>query len=449
MRSTLFFRIAFGLLYWTTLCASKGGSGGGYSSGSSDSDSGGGSGGGAGGYTSGSSGGDISGSSGGDDEGDEGDNGIPDIDIPPPPCYTCDCQRIQQLEDFYALPGSYYNGTLTINHRVTESTARDAAKQDPSLRACPSDDDQPKTYQYPALFSIGSNLNVSDTNKVYFILRGFAPPQDIYSSSDSALSEWVHIRSADMSTQWHGSDQSSSYPDETHTYWSINLSTGGSSRWTANATYRAQPQPDDKTYGDAVVRSSNYVTLSDVCSYDMEYHYSEGLPPSSPFPKDNLDQTTIPTIFFDLGARASMEGIGSDTLTFNMSGSVRRQVVSVGKSDGCGSSLSIYASAFYTSLASLRMHDTYGQDNLYNLSASVNVGFEGRIVQENSTAVKADGDGSPVWEIGNKATTTTAGFWPTGTFSSAASRGIKTANVPLWYIMVALISLVAILGVKL
>lgn len=438
MRSTLVLRIGLGLLYWTMLCAGRGGSGGGHSSGSSDSDLGGA----GGGYTSGNSG-------GGDDD-DDDDYEIPDIDIPPPPCYTCHCQRIQQLEDFYALPGSYYNGTLTINHRVTESTARDAAVQDPSSRTCPLDDDQPKTYQYPALFSIGSNLNASDTNKVYFILRGFAPPQDIYSSSDSALSEWVHIRSADMFTQWRGSDQSSSYPDETHTYWSVSLSAAGSSRWTANATYRTQPQPEDGSYSsssDAVVRSSNYVTLSDVCSYDMEYRYSDGFPPSSPFPKDNLDETTIPTIFFDLEARASIEGIGSDTLTFNMSGSVRRQVVSVGKSEGCGSSLSSYPSAFYKSLASLRMHDTYRQDNSYNLSASVNVGFEGRIVQENSTTVKADGNGSPVWEVGDKVTTTTAGFLPMGTFSGAESKGIKTVIVPSWRIvMVALMSLIATLG---
>ena len=107
--------------------------------------------------------------------------------------------------------------------------------------------------------------------------------------------------------------------------------------WSANASYVLQPQQENSSLSlgqpspVSTVRSSNYITLSDVCDYREQILLTDGKPgPTSPIPPDSSDDVTTPTIFFDLGASASIQGIGSNTLTFSLNAGVNHQVVSVG-----------------------------------------------------------------------------------------------------------------------
>lgn len=176
-----------------------------------------------------SSDGDYSGSRGSGDD-DDSSSGSPSTTYTPP-CNTRECNERDRRIKIYSLPGLYYNGTLTINHVITASSARDAATIAQSDMGCPEDDASPKTYSYPALFLVGSNLNNSDTNPIFWNLRAFNPPTLNNGGGPHVFSEWVRIRSSDFGTEkWKAGAVSSAWPTETNTYWdTIVAATGPSS----------------------------------------------------------------------------------------------------------------------------------------------------------------------------------------------------------------------------
>jgi hypothetical protein len=114
-----------------------------------------------GGGGGGSSWGDYGGSSGSGGGGDNGNDGGGSYTPPPPPppCDqgTCVCAMIDGRMDLYELPGLYYNGTITVSHKLTQNSAWDAERLHPNGgQMCkPTNDDAVKTYEYPALFYIG------------------------------------------------------------------------------------------------------------------------------------------------------------------------------------------------------------------------------------------------------------------------------------------------------
>jgi hypothetical protein len=157
--------------------------------------------GGGGGFSSGS-GSSSSGSSGSGSSGSSGSSGGGTYTPPPPPCEQglCVCSMINERENVYELPGLYYNGTVTITHQLSQNSAWDAeAEGSPASTKCANDDRAVKTYEYPALFYIGPNGNASDTNPVFWALRGFQPPdQKLNDNYLDVYQRWLHIRSSDF-----------------------------------------------------------------------------------------------------------------------------------------------------------------------------------------------------------------------------------------------------------
>ena len=426
------------------LSAARGGGSGGGSSGGSSSDSGsddGGSGssnsGGGGGYSGGgSSGGSSSGD--GSDSGGDGSSGSGGSYVPyTPPCTSCACRQVSKRQQIYELPASYYNGTITVRHNVTMNPARDYAANASTGSGCPTRDSTAHTYYYPALFTIGSNLNTSDTNPVYWNLRGFPIP-DKYGTTPNQIDvifEWIHVRSADFVTAFSEyADVSSSFPSKTHTYWQTNVSSSGPSSWTANASYTDQPQVEQGNPSSSSVsssssyikRSSNYITLSDVCDYRQQIDGTDGKPgPQSRIPQDNYEDVTIPTIYFNLGAKAGIEGIGSDSLRFVMSGDVTQQVVGVGSDYSCEGSNNI---PYYQTLQPMQyFYASQAGQSLWNLSATVSLDFQGSLVHENSTNILANSTDLPVWDIQSKASKTSTG---SGVRSTAkATSGVRATAI--------------------
>lgn len=189
----------YSLFFWSHWCLAKRGGGG-------NDVSGGGNTGGGGSYDD------------HDDDDDSGSSGGGFV-LYEPPCISCECMERDQRIKIVSLPGSYYNGSVTINHIVSTNSARDAAIIAKSQIGCNSDDASPKNYTYPALFTVGSNLNASDTNPIFWNLRAFNPPNKYTGGESHIFAEWIHVRSSDFATRyWNTGDRSSSYPRETHTY---------------------------------------------------------------------------------------------------------------------------------------------------------------------------------------------------------------------------------------
>lgn len=426
------------LLTLSPRCLARGGGGGGGSSGGSSGDSGDSSGGSSNGGSSASSGG------GNDDDDDDGsDSGSSSgggYAPYTPPCTTCDCRQIDKRVRLYELPASYYNGTITVRHQVTANSARDNAANADSGSGCPARDSTERTYDYPALFTIGSNLNASDTNPIFWNLRGFPIP-DRYGSTPNQIDvifDWIHIRSADIATAFSESaDVSSSYPRKTQTYWSTKVSGSGPSSWTANASYTVQPQQESPhlvsapTSPVSVLRSSNYITLSDVCDYHQQIYWSDGTPgPQSPIPQDTTDDVTTPTLFLDIGAEAGIQGIGSNMLNFTMNGGVNRQVVSVGSDYSCQGTSN---TAYYTTLQPMQYWEedrsSPADQNMWNLSATVTLEFSGALVEENSTKILDNSTDVPIWDVQSKASKTASTFGGRST-STVTSAAIVAAKPP-------------------
>lgn len=439
---------------------SSGGSSSGDSDGSSSSGSSGGGGGGTYDYGGGSSGDGGTSSSGGSSGG--GGSYTPYV----PPCTTCECRQVARRIQLYELPGSYYNGTITIKHQLSDNSARDLAAIKPSSSGsirCPADDASVKTYSIPALFTIGSNLNASDTNPVFWSLRGFPMPEQygVRPNQIDVSFDLTHLRSSDFvatnHSEWKTTDVTSKFPHQPHTYWTTSLSSTGPSTWSANATYTSQPALERGSSAHnpdySSVRSSNYITLYDVCSYGETVYYSDdGFPPSSPWPLGNTDTwTSTPTIFFDLGAQISITGIGSPNLTLNLTNTaVNRQVVSVSSESGSCSSYggsSTTPPYYFKGLESYQWRDAYATNekrHMWNVSAVVELGFEGTLVVVNSTRIVPEGN-RPVWEMGNKATATSTSALGRNTRTATSAAVGRCAGKGLW-VLTLIISFCWLLG---
>ncbi|KAI9778240.1 MAG: hypothetical protein M1835_004974 [Candelina submexicana] len=358
----------------------------------------------------------------------------------------CDCARIDQRKDIYQRPASYYNGTLTITHRLSSNSAWDAAALHGGS-GCAADDGQNKTYSYPALFAVGPNLNTADTNPIFWNLRAYPPVTKTQAQAD-VLVEFVHIRSADFAPGYGFSagDEDSSYPSQTHTYWDTKIRlSAGAKTWDADAEYVAQPNEETAFVGATSsalkYRSSNYVTLTDICDYGQQFVLgaSRGFPPTSPIPENVNRQNTFPTFFLNLGVKATVRGIGNDSLSFEMGSRVERQVVGVGKTNLCLGSSS--PGAFYRTITALQWEKadrSSTTNNMYNVSATYRLSFEGQIVRENSTNIFPNSTAVPQWDIQSKVSKTASLSTSTSTskISSSAVRPVLSPRV-LYFLLAA------------
>lgn len=323
--------------------------------------------------------------------------------------------------DLYELPGLYYNGTLTITHKLTQNSAWDTISlAKPGAETCANNDETQKTYEYPALFFIGPKGNDSDTNPVHWALRAYQPTDQMTGSQYLDVSQrWVHIRSSDFVVtdgslkssifgqyQYFASDATRMHR-ETRVYWDTAVTATGGDTYSATASYVAQPSEvglNDLSYGlldeGTGPRSSQYVTLSDVCYYGQEmYAASDVSVPRSKIPKDNQYLwDTRPAVMLPLGAEASITEIGAKSMSLTMNTTVSSQLAFVNPDEATCSAPTYGWLSYENTMYALQWSKArWSHSNLWNISASIDISFKGDMVTENSTTIKGLEDGQLVF----------------------------------------------------
>lgn len=323
----------------------------------------------------------------------------------------------------YRLPGMYYNGTVKITHQVTSSSVWDMpAQAGLGPNSCDNKDGTPKTYEYPALLMVGPTGNASDSNPIFWALRAFQPPDQQLASEQylNVDQRWIHIRSSDfvvtdqsLATQYFGqydylaSDETNQH-QVTRTYWDTNITSLDGSSFNADATYTAAPpniSPLSSYNGErSYPKTSQYITLSDICYEGYDFFLSYAAVPKSKIPKDNLyDYTTLVTSFLSSGATARLEDIGADTARFTLNGSSAPNDLAFVPEDpdkGC-TYQTTFVTRFVNGLSLMQDEASAGtSERFWNLSVTVGLSFEGSLVRENSTSVNGTRDGKPTFARG-------------------------------------------------
>ena len=336
----------------------------------------------------------------------------------------CVCQLYQPRLKLFALPGLYYNGTLTITHRVSDNSAWAKESLDDGLELaftftnnsrCPSDDGMEKTYEYPALFHVGPRGNDDDPNPLHWSLKAFQPYDGPYLD---ILQRWVHIRSSDFFVDrpirrfdyWdetNANDRTGAYTktrdENTTAYWKTSLTEGKDGSFSARTTYDHQAPNSTQTTFPAYPMSQ-YITLSDVCKLGFVSE-EEPLDQYSQSGDDEEDEddkiyrTSVPpTVWIRPGTEASIHGIGDDKLTFELDADWEDPTIPyIGlRRAQCGGSQGDQFQAFEDELspgsavALVRPPSSkyiWPSDMFWNLTLSVELKFEGSIVRENSTEI--------------------------------------------------------------
>jgi len=343
--------------------------------------------------------------------------------ITPPPCALTDCTCNQEREraSLYELPGLYYNGTITIVHQLDYNSARNkTSAATANGQRCENSDDSRKEYKYPALFTVGPPGNQSDTNPIFWSLRGLEPAEANRNQETNPFKTWVHLRSADFvvtSNQYNNivgqdayksSDATGRFSD-TSVYWNTTVTSSSGSGsgpvYAAIANYIAQP-PEDKlylgqSYGPPVggrPRSSQFVTLSDVCYLrHIGWHGSVSIPPSY-IPSGNRNLwTTTPTLFLEPGASATVDGIGSNTLQFNLNYGFPKRLPFVGQDlSRCQYNDGNRFKDTFMLLADADSSQS-GGEAFWILRGTVELRFEGTLVADKSTIINGSRNGVPTF----------------------------------------------------
>jgi len=362
------------------------------------------------------------GGGGGDGDGDGGDDGTGgDVDddnddtqpdsTPEPRCDMgpCACLMVPERERQYELPGLYYNGTLTVTHRLSDNSAWLYEDPDWSPRnQCQNNDRAVKTYEYPGLFFVGPTGNDSDTNPIVWILRGYQPAEGTEGVLD-VWQRWVHLRSSDFVVpQGYAETDATRSHRETRVYWPTNITATGENTFSARAVYdelpiltalsnsRSDPDVDPSDDGP---RTSQYITLSDVCYYYQTQPEGIGGPIPASFitEADDIELATTPTIWLPKGTTADIKGIGGSSVSFTLNSSLERITPYVSlKRDDCTINPAVteqFEWKKFSHLNSLR-----NEDAVWNLTLTVSLSFRGETVRENSTRITGVNDGLPVFE---------------------------------------------------
>lgn len=401
----------------------------------------------------GDSGGDSGGYSGGGNGGSSGDSGgsygggssggggsfltpeetLPDgLDGSPSACGygQCGCSQLFERQMVYGLPGIYYNGTVTIRHEVTNSSVWNNV----GSNICGMDDKSVKTYSYPALFLAAPRGNASDTNPFHWRLFGFQPADQTNGTHAPYLDifqRWVHIRSSDFvlsNTAYGGGWRYRGYQSRywesdstdnqwfTNVYWPTNITKWGDGEFSARAEYtRNSSKGSFSSYPEGVT-SSNYVTLSNVCAHNQAIYGSEN--PKSKIPKGNdYANTTTPTVWLQLGAKAEINNVGAESMSFTLNNTLGRAVPYISgrqaqcTNDEAGSYLPFELSRF----SPLEPNNDYQETQM---AVKISLEFKGDIVSENSTKITGREDGDVVFQDGY--------VTPTPSSSSGQSNGSQS-----------------------
>ncbi|KAM6514302.1 hypothetical protein FALCPG4_015452 [Fusarium falciforme] len=384
-----------------------------------------------------------SGGSGGDD-GEDGDGSEGDgIEINDPTCVydLCTCSTRRERGLIYSMPGLFYNGTLTMTHRITNNTSwgyddgSPEADEDDDPPPCENDDSARKTYTYPALVYIGPRGNDSDTNPIHWTLRGYQPANQTMGTTRPYIDifqRWIYLRSSDFPIKAPTAEQSYYYPSDatkiyrdTTVYWPTNVTQTGDKTFSARAVYNKEPILTQRStpafYEDPPKslltpekgidgsgngpRTSQYITLSDVCVRSQTM-LGLGEAPKSLIPSgNNYRLVTTPTLWLETGAEATMEGIGADTLTFKLDSSVTRRIGYVSSQTArCREGgNSVFERSDFQMLRSVNdPHSRPGELDFdpWNLTVSFQISFEGTLETENGAEITGVENGVPVFNVG-------------------------------------------------
>jgi hypothetical protein len=233
---------------------------------------------------------------------------------------------------------------------------------------------------------------------------------------------WIHLRSSDYvvtdnSTEayyfgqyeYYASDETGIHR-ETHTYWDTTVSPGSDDTYSVVAEYVSTPSEiplGHNSYATlpkgAGPRSSQYITLSDVCYYDQEgWQTSTHLTPPSYIPKGNdYIWTTTPTVFLGLGAKANMSGIGANSMQFVMRSTIANALAFVSPVQAsCDDEMYTYNTRFSSNFDAMHWTEAseYSPGNLWNMTVDVQIVFQGDMVSENSTKIMGFENGTPIFE---------------------------------------------------
>ncbi|KAI9794713.1 MAG: hypothetical protein M1833_007370 [Piccolia ochrophora] len=380
------------LLYWLLFLPAqckRGGSIGGGSSSDDDSSS-------SGGDSGGSS--DSSSSSGGSSSSEN----------------RCTGNRGRQQEDIYSRIGSYYNGTLRVSHRVEQSPTP----------ACINNNTSPKWYEYNAVLYVGPKHESRDPNQVFWSLRAFRPKNSepmrncLFKCNDpeKALHELIRIQSTDSgfrneswTVAWNSKLSPTNITAEPTGEDENNFVNG----WNLTASY-VEKSPlmsgltlrPDSVEGEQTIRTSNFVTLSEICTagYTFDPIQDYQTSPTSPFDVGLMDfSVTTGNLYFDLGANISMSGIGSDSLTFALLGG--RITEGILRAIGVSSCKDYSPQDPYRNLYGFRKPGSTasGPGELLNISAEFDLDFEGKLTEEKSDyLVDSTEKGGPHWKWKDK-----------------------------------------------
>jgi hypothetical protein len=357
----------------------------------------------------------------GNDKVDGEENGNNDSDGLETPTYECgvDCACIMDRERDRQtdLPGLYYNGTLTVTHHLTDNSAWALERPEQSdLYQCHNNDRAIKEYEYPSIFFVGPTGNESDTNPIFWILRGYQPANQTQYSDDAYLDvwqRWIHLRSSDFQVtngtkRYQEADIASLGQEEgrTRVYWSTNITDVGNNTFSARAVYEEEPVlrdvdvNTDEELSSGIVRTSQYVTLSDVCIFRQGLSESApGLAPPSLITEASPEyegDVTAPTIWLPKGITAEMEGIGASSLSFRLRNTSFGLVTPLVSQEfsSCWPDVREHfeASDFYPLYSILK------DAAVWNLTGSLSLTFQGRLVPDITTYINGTEDGKPIFE---------------------------------------------------
>ncbi|WXC67629.1 hypothetical protein SNK03_013443 [Fusarium graminearum] len=359
------------LVYLNTVAARRGGgswggSGGGSSSGGSS---------GGGGSEGGSGGGTAENPPPGFNSWSYNNNGIFDENDTGWKCdpNTCGCQQLTEREIVYGIPGLYYNGTLTVQHHITNSSSW----LDKGPGACES---------YIDIYQRWVHLRSSD-----FVVSG-TPYGGTY-FYDTSIGRYTL------------SDATNRHRNTT-AYWSTKITNSDIDSISARAVYKTKPPPlnFDQDTSRPEPASSQYITFSDVCAWNSDLATQEYKPlqRSNVSHNDHIN-TTTPTVWLKPGAVAEMKGIGASKMTFTLQSSLdaARPWMNLRQAncgDGAKQGTQDYSidDPFELGYFYYLMNDDELND--WRLDLSFSLSFEGSLVRENSTRINETNKDGLVFE---------------------------------------------------
>ena len=236
-----------------------------------------------------------------------------------------DAVKAQQT-DIYLMPATYYNGSITITHRLF-NTSNDGA-------GCSNNNLWEKTYTYDGVLAVGPKRSINDPNPLYFSLRGF---ETTATESLGTKQEFLRLTSTTLG-ELEEQKRNKKFGDippapgmdteEFKVLWNVSLTQNSTTvddkgttltdSWDLSANYIHKPRPRQEvlTPKRLFKYSTSFVTLSDICV--SGYELIAETKPASPY---GPPASSVGIMYPGLGARIDIWGVGTGRVFFSMDNS--------------------------------------------------------------------------------------------------------------------------------